>query len=156
MTPNTIHRFRPLMKFSADRHFIYITARANEHKKQLQSYYKLTKEDLEEITKEWSVGLLIPADPTEISNIDNLEATQDTPGPRNTKKIDEVQYLSSASVKIASMSLAQGGNGEEIDGMEDEQRRGKVTPPRDEEDPRRKGKFPPETFPLEEIKSPYN
>jgi hypothetical protein len=28
MTPNTLHRFRPLMKFSADHHFIYITAHA--------------------------------------------------------------------------------------------------------------------------------
>jgi hypothetical protein len=26
MTPNTLHRFRPLMKFSVDHHFIYITA----------------------------------------------------------------------------------------------------------------------------------
>ena len=52
MTPNTLHWFQPLIKFSADRHFIYITARANEHKKQLQSYYKLTEEDLEEITKD--------------------------------------------------------------------------------------------------------
>jgi hypothetical protein len=26
MTPNTLQRFRPLMKFSVDRHFIYITA----------------------------------------------------------------------------------------------------------------------------------
>jgi len=42
-----------LMKFSAHRHFIYITARANEHKQRLQSYCKLTKEDLEEITKDW-------------------------------------------------------------------------------------------------------
>jgi hypothetical protein len=32
MTPNTLHRFRPLMKFSVDRHFIYIIARVNEHK----------------------------------------------------------------------------------------------------------------------------
>jgi hypothetical protein len=32
MTPNTLQIFRPLMKFSADRHFIYITARADEHK----------------------------------------------------------------------------------------------------------------------------
>lgn len=52
ITPNTLYKFRPLMKFSADRHFIYITARSNEHKQQLQSYYKLTEEDLEEITKE--------------------------------------------------------------------------------------------------------
>jgi hypothetical protein len=73
MTPNTLHRFRPLMKFNADRHFIYITARADEHKQQLQSYYKLTEEDLEEITKDWSVDLLIPADPAEISDIDSPE-----------------------------------------------------------------------------------
>jgi hypothetical protein len=50
----------------------------------LQSYYKLTKEDLEEITKDWSIDLLIPADPTKMSNpeLDSLETThkeQDTP-----------------------------------------------------------------------------
>jgi hypothetical protein len=59
------------MKFNADRHFIYITTRVDEHKQQLQSYYKLTKEDLEEITKDWSADLLIPADPAEISDINN-------------------------------------------------------------------------------------
>jgi hypothetical protein len=63
ITPNTLYRFRPLMKFSADRHFLYITTHADEHKQQLQSYYRLTEEDLEEITKEWSVDLLVPADP---------------------------------------------------------------------------------------------
>jgi uncharacterized protein YsxB (DUF464 family) len=68
ITLNTLHRFRPLMKFNADRHFIYITVHsADEHKKQLQSYYKLMEEDLEEITKDWSADLLIPADPVEIS-----------------------------------------------------------------------------------------
>jgi hypothetical protein len=72
-TPNTLHQFRPLMNFSADRYFIYIIARADEHKQQLQSYYKLTKEDLEEITKDWSVDLLILADPVEISDIDIQE-----------------------------------------------------------------------------------
>jgi hypothetical protein len=52
MTPNTLDRFMPLMKFRAYRHFIYITARVDESKEELQSYYKLTKECLEEITKE--------------------------------------------------------------------------------------------------------
>jgi hypothetical protein len=85
MTLNNLHKFRPLMKFSIDQHFIYITAHVDEHKKQLQSYYKLTEEDLEEITKEWSANLLIPADPMEISDIDNPEAMQDTPKPSNTK-----------------------------------------------------------------------
>jgi uncharacterized protein YsxB (DUF464 family) len=64
MNPNTLQRFRPLLKFSADQHFIYITMRANEHKEQLQLYYKITEEDLEEITKDWSVDILIPAEPT--------------------------------------------------------------------------------------------
>jgi hypothetical protein len=50
------------MKFCTDRHFIYLTTRANEHKEQLQSYYKLTEDDLEEITKYWLIDLLIPVD----------------------------------------------------------------------------------------------
>jgi hypothetical protein len=50
---NIVDRFRPLMKFRADRNFIYITAHADESKEELQSYYKLTEEDLEEITKEF-------------------------------------------------------------------------------------------------------
>jgi hypothetical protein len=72
ITLNTLYRFRPLMKFNTDRHFLYIIARANEHKKQLHSYYILTEEYLEEITKEWSVDLLVLADPAEISDVDNL------------------------------------------------------------------------------------
>jgi hypothetical protein len=67
--------------------------------------------------------LLIPADPAEISDIDSPEAAQDTPGPSKTKKTDEVQDLSSASVKTASISPEQGGDGEEIDGTETEQRK---------------------------------
>jgi hypothetical protein len=46
-----------------DCHFIYLTPRIDEHQEQLQSHYKMTEEDLEEITKEWSVDLLVSADP---------------------------------------------------------------------------------------------
>jgi hypothetical protein len=53
MTSNTLDRFRPVVKFCVDRHFIYITARRDKHKEDLQSYYKLIEEDIEEITKEW-------------------------------------------------------------------------------------------------------
>jgi hypothetical protein len=74
ITLNTLHRFIPLMKFSVDRHFIYLTPHADEHQEQLQSYYKLIEEDLEEITKEWSVNLLIAAYPTDISDITSPEA----------------------------------------------------------------------------------
>jgi hypothetical protein len=143
ITPNTLHRFRPLMKFSADRHFIYITAHVDEHKQQLQSYYKLTEEDLEEITKEWSVDLLVPVDPTELSDIDSPEAAHDTPGPSKTKKNEEAQDVHSTSVKTASISPEQGGDDEEIDGTEVKQKKGEVTPPRDEEDPSKKRKVSP-------------
>jgi hypothetical protein len=76
MTQNTLYLFRPLMKFFIDRHFICITAREDEHKEELQSYYNLIKEDLEEITKDWFGELLIPADPVEMYDpeLDSLEA----------------------------------------------------------------------------------
>jgi hypothetical protein len=57
MTPNTLHRFMPYEKFCMDRHFIYITVHGDEHKEELQSYYKLTEEDMEEIVRKtgpWS------------------------------------------------------------------------------------------------------
>jgi hypothetical protein len=121
ITPNTLHRFRPLMKFTADRHFIYITMCTDKHKQQLQSYYNIIEEDLEEITKEWSVYLLIPADPTEISNIDSPKTMQDTPEPSRTKKTEEVQDLDNTSMKTASISLEKGGDGKELNDKEVEQ-----------------------------------
>jgi hypothetical protein len=141
------------MKFNVDHHFIYITARVDEHKQQLQSYYKLTKEDLEEITKDWSADLLIPTDSMEISDIDSPETAQDTPGPSKTKKTEEIQDIDITSVKNASISPEQGGNGEEVDGTEAEQNKGEVTPPKEEEDPSKKKKVPPpEAFIPEESK----
>jgi hypothetical protein len=112
---------------------------------------------LEEITKDWSANLLIPADPTEISDIEILKTVQDTPRPNKTKKTEEVQDLRSASVNTASISPEQGGDGEEIDGTKDEHKKGEVTPPRDEEDPSKKRKVspppPPEAFFLEKSKA---
>jgi hypothetical protein len=52
ITLSTLHRFQPLMKFNMDCHFFYITAHADEHKKQLQSHYKIMGENLEEITND--------------------------------------------------------------------------------------------------------
>jgi hypothetical protein len=51
--------------------------RADEQKEQLQLYYKITEEDMEEITKDWSVDLLIPSDPVEMFDpqLENLETT---------------------------------------------------------------------------------
>jgi hypothetical protein len=87
------------------------------------------EEDLEEITKEWSADLLIPTNPAEISDIDNPETMQDTPGPSRTKKTEEVQGLDSASVKTASISPEQGGDGEELDDKEVEQKQGDEVDP---------------------------
>jgi hypothetical protein len=74
MMSNTLHRFRPLVKLCVDRHFIYITARGDEHKEELQSCYKLTEEDMEEITKEWLAEFLVPVEQTELSDLDLIES----------------------------------------------------------------------------------
>jgi hypothetical protein len=101
MVPNTLYQFRHLMKFHRDWHFIYITACAEEHKEELQSYYKLIEEDLEEITKDYSTEFLIPADPAKMSDpkIDSSEAAHkehDTPETIRRKNTEEVQDLSNA------------------------------------------------------------
>jgi hypothetical protein len=137
MTLNALQRFKTLMKFNADRHFIYITARSDEHEEKLQSYYKITEEDLEEITKEWFADLLIPTNPAEISDLDSQE---DTHKEHNTpKKTEEVQNLRSTSGNTASVSLDRGGDDE----VEAQQKPGEVTPPRDEVDPLKKRKVSP-------------
>jgi hypothetical protein len=95
------------MNFRADQHFIYITAHVDESKEELQSYYNITEEYLEEITKDWPTELLIPADPTELSDPEQIEISEatreehDTPGTSIRKKTEEVQQLSSASEETA-------------------------------------------------------
>jgi hypothetical protein len=53
MKPCTLHQYKPLAKFHAYPHFIHITAHRDESKEELQYYYKLTNEDMEQIMKEW-------------------------------------------------------------------------------------------------------
>jgi hypothetical protein len=57
-----------ITKFCADRNFIYITMHWDEGEEELQSYYKLTNEDMEEIIKEWSAEFLVPVEKIELSN----------------------------------------------------------------------------------------
>jgi hypothetical protein len=89
-TLNTLHRFRTLVRFCIDRHFIYITARGYEHKEELQSYYKLTEEDMEEITKEWIAEFLVPIEQTKLSDPDLIGSPvvtqEEYDGPRNSRK----------------------------------------------------------------------
>jgi hypothetical protein len=86
------------------------------------------------------VDLLIPADPVEISDVDSPKVAPDTPRPSKIKNTEEVHDLDSASVKTASISVEQGEDGGDIDGAEVEQKKGEVTPPRDEEYPSKKRK----------------
>jgi hypothetical protein len=140
MTPNTLDRFRPVVKFHADRHFIYITVRRDEHKEELQSYYKLTEEDMEEITKEWPEELLVPVNHAELSDPDligSLVVTReeyDAPNSSRKKKKEDVQEIHNTSEETASDSPSRGGDDEvdkeEKEGEEDKQKQGEVTPPR--------------------------
>jgi hypothetical protein len=96
MLSNTLHRFSTLAKFHVDRHLIYITACGDEHKEKLQSYYKLTEEDMEEITKEWPAEFLVPVDREKIFDPDLIKSpvvTQeeyDGPSSSRKKKKEEV------------------------------------------------------------------
>jgi hypothetical protein len=82
ITLNTLHRFTPLMKFNTNHHFIYIVVPIDA----LHSYYKLTKDDLDKITKEWSMELLVSMDSIEMFDVDSPKTTPDTAGPSKIKK----------------------------------------------------------------------
>jgi hypothetical protein len=105
---------------------------------------------------DWSIEILIIADPTEMSDrelIDIPETTheaKDTPGPNKRKKTEEVQKLSNTSEKISSVSPGRGGDDkvdqEETNRKEDQHNQGEVTLPRDpidEVDPLKKRKVSP-------------
>ena len=128
------------MNFHADRHFIYITACGDEHKEELQSYYKITEEDLEEITKEWPTKFLIPVNQEALSDpnlIESLVVTReeyDAPSSSRKKKKEDVHEIHNTSEETTSDSPSRGGydevEKEEKEGEEDKQKQGEVTPPR--------------------------
>jgi hypothetical protein len=141
MTTNTLHRFRPIVKFSVDKNFIYITACLDKHKEELQSYYQITEEDMEEITKEWPMDFLILVDQVEMSDPNLIRIPMVTheeyDGPNSSRKNnkEEVHELNNASEETASDSLGGGGGDkvdkEENEGNEDKLEQGKVTLPKD-------------------------
>jgi hypothetical protein len=142
MTLNTLHRFRPLANFRAERHFIYITARRDENKEELQSYYKLTEEDMGEITKELPVEFLVPVEQTELFDPDLIGSPMVTreeynrPCSAKKKKMkEEVQEINNASENTIADSPRGGGGSDEVnqeeEGEEDKQEKGEVTLPKD-------------------------
>jgi hypothetical protein len=62
----------------------------DERKEDLKSYYKLTKEYMEEITKEWPTEFLVPVGDEKIFDPDligsPLVTTAEWDGPSNAKK----------------------------------------------------------------------
>jgi hypothetical protein len=88
------------------------------------------------------VNLLVLANPTEISDIDSLEAAQDTPGPsrtkktKETKKPEEFKDIDRKSTRMDSITPDE-------EGAEYEKQQVKVPPPRDEVDSSKKRKVSP-------------
>jgi hypothetical protein len=104
-------------------------------------YYKLTDEDMQEITKEWPAEFLLPVDKTELSNPNIIEipmvTREEYDGPSSSKKKikEEVQEINNASEENASESPGGGGDDEvdqkEDEGEEEKKEQGEVTPPKD-------------------------
>jgi hypothetical protein len=144
MTPNTLHQYRLLAKFCADRHFIYITACRDESKEELQSYYKLIDEDMEEITKEWPAKFLTPVEDAELSDPDIMGSPLVTlvkhDGQKKNKRMEDVQNIESDeednSSKESRPDSPAGGGGDKVnqeeEGEEGENKdKGEVTPLKD-------------------------
>jgi hypothetical protein len=85
------------------------------------------------------------SDPELIGSSEATHKEHDTLRTNKRKKTKEVQDLRSASEKTASVSPGRGGDDEveEINGKEDEQKQGEVTPARDEVDSLKKRKVSP-------------
>jgi hypothetical protein len=101
------------------------------------------EDDLEKITKEWSMNLLVPVDLAEMYDVESLKNASEITGPTKIKKTKEVHDLYNASVKTTSILEEEGEDGGEIDGTEVGDKKGEVTHPRDEEDPSKKRKVCP-------------
>jgi hypothetical protein len=110
MMLKNLHKFKPFVKFHIDRHFIYITTCRDKHKEDLQSYYNLTEEDMEEITKEWPTEFLIPIAQEELYKpelIDSPMVTHeeyDAPCSSRRKNKEYLQKLNNASEETTSDS----------------------------------------------------
>jgi hypothetical protein len=125
MKPRTLHGYRLISNFHTDRHFIYITTLRDESKEELQSYYKLTDEDMEKITKECSEEFLILVDDAEISDtkiigsplVTQFEHARQS-SVKKKKKKEEVQNIETDKEDNAYEGNGSGslGEGDEANG----------------------------------------
>lgn len=72
MLPRTLQEFHPYVKFSAEPHCFYVTARRDKARQKFPTYYKLTNEDIRDIIKGWPEEFQNPVDEAELSDIVNL------------------------------------------------------------------------------------
>jgi hypothetical protein len=113
----------------------------DENKEELQYYYKLTEEDMEEITKEWSAKFLVLVGNAELFDPDLIRIHVVTKiewdglsNAKKKKKKEEVQEINNASEETGPDSPGEGGGDEvnqEEGGEEDKQEEGEVTLPKD-------------------------
>jgi hypothetical protein len=136
MTSRTLHQHQPIAKFHADPHFIYITARRDEHQERLQSYYKLTNVDMEQIIKDWPEAFLVPISDVDLSDTDTIGSPMvtraehvgqsgGTKKQKEHKKQIEVQDIESDEEEEEetsgdSGSSSPGGGEDKVEGQEEE------------------------------------
>jgi hypothetical protein len=125
MTPHTLHHYRPIAKFRKDLYFIYInTVRRDENQEDLQSHYKLTDEDMDQITKEWPDEFLVPIFDEKLSDTDTIGSCIVTQfkhvgksnGVKKNKNQEEVQDVETDEEDNASEDngfVSLGGGGED-------------------------------------------
>jgi hypothetical protein len=129
-------------------HILFISLHRDESKEELQSYYKMTDEDMEQIMKEWPEEFLALVDDAELSDPDIIGSPLVTrfehggqSSVKKKKKKEEVQNIEtdeedSASEESGPGSPAGGGGGDKVnqEGGGDEgekQGEGKATPLKD-------------------------
>jgi hypothetical protein len=123
MTPHNLHQYRPIAKFRVDPHYIYIIAHRDESKEELQYYYKLIDEDMEQITKEWPEELQTLVADAKLSDTEIIGSPLVTQfeharqsNVKKKKKKEEVQNIETdeednASEESGSGSPTGGGGG---------------------------------------------
>jgi hypothetical protein len=110
MIPHTLDKYRQVAKFQADPHFLYIIVCRDENQEDLHSYYKLTNEYMDQITKEWPEEFLVPIADAELFDTDTIgspivnrvEHVRQSSGMKKKKKQEEFQDIETDEGDISS------------------------------------------------------
>jgi hypothetical protein len=69
MTLHNLHQYKPIEKFRADPHFIYITAHRDENHEELQLHYNMTDDDMEHTKIERPQEFPVPVTDAKLSTL---------------------------------------------------------------------------------------